>query len=679
MRTDIDRKSYGVASDLQATSGSISDALRNVPSVQVDVQGNVTLRGDSNVEIMIDGKPSGMFRGEGKGAALQGLPADQIERVEVLTNPSAAFNPEGSAGVINLVTKKNRRLGNSGSVRANVGSNERWNAGVSGSRNDGKLTLSGDLSFRHDTQKLEQISLRQRLDTASGQFLENRADFVATNRVDMVFARAGVDYDPDAKTRITAGVHVHAFRPRSNNFDHIEYDGPGGALARVLDRVTGFEQERANIDTDLSWRRKFDGEEHELVVELGRTWNLEDRDRGTTNFARRPAAADLFETVAFDGEQVQTDFEVDYTRPMPGEAKLKLGYDLQIDDNLYDSRGRRGANPAILPVAAPFTYAFLFDQMINAAYLTYQRPFGDLTVLAGLRVEDVRIEVNLRGDPVRTENNYTGVYPSLHLSQRLDDKRQLTAGYSRRIQRPRPDDLNPFLIEQDPFNFRRGNPRLEPQETDSFELGYQHRDGGTTYLGTLYYRQSTKGVADVVRDLGNGVYLSTRENLRESRAGGLELVANGRLTPKITYNISGNAAWTELDASQLGFTGTRSGYSLSGRGNLSWQVTANDFLQVNGFANGNRLTPQGHEKGFAMLNLGYRRKLNDRLSAVLTVQDVLGSFRQIEVLDTPILRGQTERKFNQRGVFVGFNWTFGRQSQRRDPAFDFGSGGPPAT
>ena len=108
-------------------------------------------------------------------------------------------------------------------------------------------------------------------------------------------------------------------------------------------------------------------------------------------------------------------------------------------------------------------------------------------------------------------------------------------------------------------------------------------------------------------------------------------------------------------------------------------MTPNDFLQVNGFANGNRLTPQGYEKGFAMLNLGYRRKLNDRLSAVLTVQDVLGSFRQVEVLDTPILRGRTERKINQRGVFVGFNWTFGRQPQRRDPAFDFGSGAPPAT
>lgn len=680
MRTDIDRKSYGVAQDLQATSGSISDALRNIPSVQVDVQGNVTLRGDSNVQIMIDGKPSTLFQGEGRAAALQALPADQIERVEVITNPSAAFNPEGAAGVINLVTKQTRRLGASGSVRANLGSDERWNVGVSGSRNDGKLTIAGDLAYRHDTQKVKIDDARQRLDPVSGQFLENRQTTRVSNSIDMVFGRAGLDYDLDAKTRLSLNAVVHSMRPQSDGYDHIEYDAAGGGLARVFDRIGLFEQQRDNLDITGTYRRKFTGEEHELVASLNQEFGQVERTRDARFFFRLPAAPDTLELSEYDNETRQTELKVDYTRPMPGEGKLKAGYSLQYDDNTYGQVGRRGgASLSTLPVDPTLTYRFLYEQTINAAYVTYQHPVGDLTVLGGLRVEDVQLDLDLTtGGPVRAKNDYFRVFPSLHLSYALAEGQQLTASYSVRIQRPTPDDLNPFRIELDPFNFRAGNPFLEPQETDSFELGYQYRKKGQTYLATLYYRESSKGITDFVRDIGNGIFLTTRENLDESRSGGLELVANGRLTPKITYNISANAYWNEIDASQLGFAGKRDGYTLSGRGNLNWQVTAKDFVQLNGFVNGRRLNAQGHLDGFSMLNLGYRHKVNEQLSLTLTAQDVLGTFKETQVIDTPTLQGRTKREFSQQAVFVGFTYTFGGQRQR-DPGFDFGGGAPPPT
>jgi outer membrane receptor for ferrienterochelin and colicin len=147
MRTSIDRRSYSVANDLTAKTGSIADALRNIPSVEVDVQGNVSLRGDPNVTIMIDGKPSSMFNGDGKADALQQMPADQIDRVEVMTNPSAAYRPDGTAGIINLITKKNRKPGATGSFKLNVGPDGRYNTGVTGNYVKGKLTLSGDAGF----------------------------------------------------------------------------------------------------------------------------------------------------------------------------------------------------------------------------------------------------------------------------------------------------------------------------------------------------------------------------------------------------------------------------------------------------------------------------------------------------------------------------------------------------
>ncbi|WP_309090804.1 TonB-dependent receptor domain-containing protein [Phenylobacterium sp.] len=680
MRTDIDRRSYGVAQDLQATSGSISDALRNIPSVQVDVQGNVTLRGDSNVQIMIDGKPSTMFQGEGRAAALQALPADQIERVEVITNPSAAMNPEGGAGVINLITKKTRRLGSSGSLRGNIGTGSRWNSGISGSHNNGKLTVSGDLSFRRDGQKFSLDERRERLDAATGQVLENRQTTRAKNEIEMAFARLGVDYDLDEASRITVGALYHGMRPRGRGVDQLEFDAADGSLARALTRGTGIDEKRDNLDLGTTYRRRFSGEGHELVVDASYEMGEVRRDRDILSMFHVPPGPDAVEFGDYDNETRQTELKVDYTRPMPGEGKLKAGYALQYDDNNYGSVGRRGlAGVADLPVDPALTYRFFFEQAINSAYLTYQHPVGDATVLAGLRVEDTRLDLNLTtGGPVQAENDYFRAYPSLHLSYALAEGQQLTASYSMRIQRPSADDLNPFVIEINQLNFRRGNPFLKPQETDSFELGYQYRKSGQTYLATLYYRQSSKGITDVVTPIGAGAFLTTRENLNESRSGGLELVANGRLTPKLTYNISGNLYWNEIDASQLGFTDKRDGFAISGRGNLNWQVTPKDFVQFNGFLNGRRLTAQGHQKGSGMLNLGYRRKVNDSLSFTVTAQDVLATLKDVQVLDTPTLRGRTERKFNQRAVFVGFTYTFGRSQRQREPGFDFGGGPPPA-
>ena len=679
MRVDIDRRSYGVANDLQATSGSIGDALRNVPSVQVDVQGNVTLRGDPNVTIMIDGKPSTMFQGEGRGAALQALAADQIERVEVITNPSAAMDPDGAAGIINLVSKKTRRLGSSGSVRANLGAGDRWNAGVSGSRNDGKLTLSGDLSYRRDGQKYALDDRRQRLDPVTGAAAESRQTTRARNKMEMGFARLGADYDLDDASRITVGATYHGIRPTARGVDILENDSPGGALARVIARNTAIDEQRDNLDLGTTYRRTFSGEGHELVINASYEIGQARRDRDILTTSHIPTGPDAVELGDYENETRQTELKVDYTRPMPGDGKLKAGYALQYDDNTYRNLGRRGlALTPNLPVDPALTYRFFFEQAINAGYLTYQQPVGKVTVLAGLRLENTDLDVSLTtGGPLAAQNDYFRAYPSLHLSYGLSEGRQLTASYGMRIQRPSADDLNPFVIEINPLNFRRGNPQLEPQETHSFELGYQHRKSGQTYLATLYYRQSSKGITDVVRPLPNGGYLTTRENLNDSRAGGLELVANGRLTPRITYNVSGNASWSEIDASQLGFTGKRDGFALAGRGNINWQVTPKDFVQFNGFLNGRRLTAQGRQSGSGMLNIGYRRKIDDSLSVTVTAQDVLRTLKDVQILDTPTLQGRTRREFNQRAVFVGFTYTFGRQ--RRDPGCDFGGGGAPPT
>ncbi len=675
VRTSIDRKSYSVANDLQATSGSIGDALRNIPSVEVDVNGNVALRGDSNVTTMIDGKPSGMFKGEGKGQALQSLSADRIERVEVITNPSAAFNPEGTAGIINLITRKGAKPGTSGSLRANIGSGGRQNGGLSASRKDGRFTTSGDLYLRHDSLKQPLRGRRDFIDPAGGGPLTEVRRSVNSGTAEVLGTRLGVDYDPDPKTRISAEVGYNSVGFIFDQRQTLDRTNAAGALRSAYDSAGGQREDRDNLEFTLGYRKKY-ADDHEFNVSFVRELSEEDRSRLVLRQFRLPVAPSAFEDTEYRNRFWRTQVKVDYARPLPGEAKMKVGYEFNADDNDYIVVFGRASGAAPAAIDPARSNLFRFDQQVHALFGTYERPFGKLTALAGLRVESTRIDLDQVTQALKSGNDYVRVYPSLHLGYRLDDNRQLSASYSHRVQRPQPQDYNAFRIYNDPTNLSQGNPGLKPQQTDSFELGYQYRKQGTIYLATGYYRRGQDAVNDVFRDLGGGVILQTRANVGAFQSAGLELVANGRLPGKVSYNVSGNLLWSEIDATGLGFgAGRRDAYTAFGRASLNWQATEKDLLQLQGFVNGKVLLTQGYRKPSAVLNFGYRHKFSDRLSAVMTVQDILGTTRFGSVVDTPAYRERVSGGSKNRAVHLGVSYAFGGGKVR--DGFEFGGGGAP--
>jgi len=676
IKTSIDRRSYSLGKDLQATTGSVADILRNVPSVQVDVQGNVSLRGDPNVTIMIDGKPSGMFKGENRGQVLQQIPASQFERVEVMTNPSAAFSPEGTAGVINLITKQQRGVGMTGSVRGNFGTEGRKNASVSLARNTKRLTVSADAGWRRDKAKGEIIDERERLDPVSGRYATSQQKVNFISRGQSHNARAGVDYDLDKRTRLSAEARYNDMRYDSEAGSAYEGKTPGGAPSVRYQRLSdgGMRRSVAGVTGDL--RRKLAGDDHEFTLHAGVERTRNRQTSFAEAFNQLPSISNTVESVRIGDELVQTRLKAEYKRPLPNDAKLVAGYELQIDDNDYDNYGARGPRGGALSVDPSLTNRFQYDQSVHAVYATYSRPMGDWTVMPGLRIEEVTVDTNQITSRLKDGYDYLHAYPSLHVQYRVDDLRQVNASYSRRIQRPTAQDLNPYRIYQDPYSYRQGDPRLKPQVTDAFEVAYQVRKGFNYYLGTLYWREARDGVTDVVRDIGDGVLLTTKANLAKSRSGGLELVANARLSPKLSYTISGATAWTEIGATDLGFPEKRSTWTVSGYAALNIQATPKDFLQISGFATGKRLTPQGYKEPTGMLLLGYRHKFNDRLSGVVTVQDALKTFGDKTVIDTPALKNRRDMDLDLRAVFIGFTYGFGGQGvpnprRAREPAFDF--------
>lgn len=676
IRTSIDRRSYGVANDLATTTGSISDALRNVPSVDVDVQGNVSLRGDQNVTIMIDGKPSGMFKGPGAAAALQSMPADQIERVEVITNPSAAYSPEGTAGIINLITKTSHRAGKSGSIRLNVGTGRRGNYGMSGAYNSNKLTLSGDANIRFDDQSGLQTDSRTILDGHGNQLAASQQTTKQVGGAEFWNLRGSVDYDATDKTRLSGEVRVSRPDFQVKPREHFEGVNANGAPNIGFDSLqhSSFAHPDAVIQGSL--RHKF-GDDHDLVLFASRERADDRRESAVLEAFTLPVQPDLFIDLHTVTRQDTTVAKADYTRPMPGDGKLKAGYDFRLDDNGYDNLGLRGTSQAAAAPDPSQTNIFLYKQTINGAYATYEQPFGDWTVLGGLRVEDVQLDLNQVTTHLVHNAETAGAYPTLHVGYKISDAQQLTLSYSRRIQRPNPQDLNPFVSQRDPFNLNSGNPDLKPQITNAFEAAWQYKSGGTFYLATAFYRPGEHGVTTVLLPLGNGGTLSTRQNLASSQAAGLELVANGKLTPTLNYQVSTTLFYAEIDGSGiplgpgLGFAASRSAYTASGRGSLTWQVTPKDTLQFNANLNPKILFPQGFNEAQFQSFLGYRHKFNDKLSGVVTVQDVFGTIRFRQVVDSPVLRERVQFKPQVQAVYLGLAWTFGA-AQKKPQTFDFG-------
>ena len=676
IRTSIDSISYSVGEDLQNATGSLADALRAIPSVEVDPEGNVSLRGDANVTILVDGRPSALFEGQSRGQAVLQFPADQYARIEVMTNPSAAYRPDGSGGVINLISKPNRtRPGatTTGSVRVNVGTDDRVNVGYSGSYTRDKLTISGDLAWRQDTFYQFAEGERARFDTGSGQFLESRSDFEVTAPSENTFARLAVEYRISDATQLNGEIRRGSFSSEGFGESLYEFDDAAGNLASSFRRSGLGGPDGTARGGTARLLHHFDDQGHEWSNEIRfDAFDFEMRSQVQFDYLTPPAPS-VFEVLSNGNRNRQLGFTSAYVRPMPNGAKLRLGYEADKADLTFDNRVARGAAFASVVIDPLLTNEFQVEQQTHAVYATYERPFGKLTAQFGLRLEQTLQDLDQVTSNIQLSNDYFRAYPTLHLGYELADDQTLRASYSRRVQRPQPFDLNPFLIYQDPINYRSGNPDLEPQETDSWEVTWQRRVDQTFYQATLFYRDTTGAFTPVTSDLGGGVFLNRPENLGARTALGLELVANGKLHPTLRYNASVTLSQQEIDAAGLPGAQDRSGSSVSGRLSLTWQPTPKDFLQVSGLWTGETLLAQGSREASALYNLGYRRTLTDKLALQITVRDLFDNFRNVTTIDTPTLRDRNEQLFVGRIAFIGLTWSFGNGGPRQEQ-FDFSTG-----
>ena len=676
----IDRKTYNVGKDLQSVSGSASDLLANVPSVQVDIEGNVSLRGDSNVLILVNGKTSTMM-GKNRAAVLEQMPADGIEKIEVITNPSAKYKPDGTGGIINITLKKKQEAGYSGSVRASAGNHGRYNAGVTANYNPGKYNLYGSASVRQDDRPRSVHDERSHPDATNTTVATTQVTTENTRPLSRI-AQLGLDYKPDDQTKIGAAVHYN-YRDFVRHASVSSLTRTGAVVTSDYDRVRTDPEYEKDLEFTGTLQHSFAKEDEELSLEVRHGKTTEQEDNHYANVYRIPVASPTkLDNTLIKNTETNTEATADYAKPLGADGKLEAGYNGQWNKVDLDFRGSFFDAPSQLWQVDTFrTNRFIYEATIHAFYGTFAKKIGDFGALAGLRFEQATIHTNQVTARLTDKNDYNRLYPSLHLSYNLSDVHQLQLNYSHRVHRPEGDDLNPFPEFDDPSNVRAGNPHLRPEEIHSVESGYQYRNNDTTYLATLYYRYRYNGMTEVRRFVdtatllpnpSGATLLTTRENLTVSRSGGLELGATKRLQDRLSLNLSANVYRSEINASNLGFSSTRSTIAWDAKLNSTFEVSKTTLVQFNTNYRAKQLTPQGYRYPTFVANLGLRHNLKDKKTAfILSISDVFNSQKERSFVDTPTLHQSITRRRSSRILYAGFIYNFGKPTKKPKEEIQF--------
>ena len=672
VETLIDRKVYSVAEDVQATFGTVSDVLGAIPSVDVDPDGHVSLRGDSNVLILIDGKPSTQLSGSAAGENLQSIPARDIERIEILTTPPAQFKADGAAGVINIITRKRRPAGFSGSVQGSLGSGGREVFGADGSHNAGALTVSATAGFRHDyRQRLVQSDVWAP-DPTTAQLIKSTSSLNERIRRQAPTAGISAQYARTEQQSVSAALNWARRGGLRTYTQFNEGADPFGVLIRSARRVSVGHDPETDYDGRLGLTRKLDrpGETLDLSLHRSTSHQREHYDYANDSFV--PPAPTTFNNLTLREDRAATEFGADYALPYSKMRALKLGYAFERNDFRFGNLGNN-VDPVteVQTVDTNITNDFKYRQQINAAYASYQTTVGAWNWLTGMRAELTTTDAVQLTDSVSNTGSYLRLYPSLHLDRSLTDETTLSFGASRRVRRPDPDSFNPYVDHEFTPNLRAGNPNLKPQYTQSYEVGYGFEGPGLAYQFTGYYRRNKDSVTDVTAYLGNGFSLTTKANLPRNDSAGFEFTSSGHVVPKLAYSVSGNLFYSQIDATALGVPGLQSTTGVNAKVKVDYRPTAADAAQVIVTRTDKRLTPQGYVTAINVVNLGFRHQLQSDLIAIITVSDVFNGQHYERIETTPAFRGNYLRTVRGRVLYVGVIYSYGSTKQDKQATFEY--------
>ena len=537
----LDKRVYNVGRDITVRGGSVSDVMDNIPSVSVDVEGNISLRGNDNVRILINGKPSGLVGLSGPDALRQ-LPAESIEKVEVITSPSARYEASGTAGILNIILKREELAGFNGSFILNGGFPTTYGGNTNLNWRTEKLNIFSTLSY-NDSKSLGGGVFNSEYFNGDAPSTFTNEDRDYERQRERFFINLGAEYFFDDKTSFTMTGFLRRSDNSSNNTTIIEDRSSSGIVLNEFGRFQDETEKDNSAQFTANFTKKFNDQGHELIIEFQAEESSEDEAdiaRNTNTFDQKSAT---------DESQERQLLQLDYVYPIDENTQFELGYRGDFSQQNTDYQVFDLAN-GIETVNTNLTNYLGFTQNVNAAYTQFGKKVNKFSYLLGLRMENTKIVIDQRTANIYREKKYTDWFPTVNLSYEFNEKENITLGYSRRIRRPRSWSLNPFQSLTSLTFFRQGNPDLDPSYANSFDFGYLKRWEKFTLNGSIYYSKSTQVITRITETTGTIVRVSedplvevpalrfTSINLAENNRTGTEFTLT--YSPKRSVRVSGN-------------------------------------------------------------------------------------------------------------------------------------------
>jgi len=674
----LDKKVFNIGKDLSIRGGNASDVLGNVPSVQVDVEGTVSLRGNENVTILIDGRPSALVGIDGADALRQ-IPAEAIEKVEVITSPSSRYDAEGTAGILNIILRKNKLKGFNGSLQLDLGIPARIGTAFNANWRTAKWNLFTNTGFRYNETPGNAFSNSDFLSSTvqNAKVIESR-NFDRLRR--SLFTSFGAEYYLTKNSSIIGNIILNSGNDDDVNTNDIERFDSQGNINEATLRTENEGEDEKRIQYTIDYVNNFDGNGKKLSVNTQYSTELEDILNNITEVDTQTTILNDLEQVIENQDEKRALLQIDYVHPVGENIQYEAGYRgnyRDIFNSFYLAERQMFPDGPLVPDDG-LNNSFSYKEFVNAAYFQYGQKFNKISFLAGLRYEHTSVEIAQQTVNINDERSYGYLFPTVNIGFEIKDKENITLGYNRRIRRPRGRNLNPFPSRSSESNIYSGNVDLNPVITDAIDFGYLKRWNKFTLSSSLYYNISKDNWERIQENTGeftdNGDPITRRFpiNLSTEERYGFEFTLNYR--PFKVWNI--NSDFNLFNVKSDGdYTNPTTNITQSFdfentaffiRLNQKITLPGKTDIQINTNYRGPRQNAQTKTKGIFSMNLAASKDLfNEKASLSLNFSDVFNSRISQRTTSIPGFSEQySEFQWREPQFRMSFVYRFNQKKKR---------------
>lgn len=663
MENQIDKKVYNVEKNIISESGSATDVLKNVPSVSVDEDGRVSLRGSGNVRILINGRPSTML-GTDPTAVLDQIPANQIQSIEIINNPSSKYDPEGTAGIINIILKKNLDDGYNANFSLSGGTKDRYNSSLGFNLRKNMFNIFGRYSYRIMNMGGTGATVRQNLLNDSSYFT-NQYNYM-NRRMNGHLGELGIDFEPDNKNLLSLSASYNNRDRTGSDKDLYQTININNLMNQNYSRFNSSDETHTNFDLNLNYRLKFQKPKEELTAALLFSQAKEQEPETYKQIDNFTNYETLWQNDVTDFNLDMYTAKLEYYHPLGEKARWEAGYQSQFrktDDNYSSQYFNYNTGQWIFNslISNNFTY----QDQIHAVYGLFANNIKDFGYQFGLRLEQTYSKSDQKTQNQIYNYDYFSYFPSVYLSQTLDKTNELQLSYTRRINRPRIENLNPFIDYGDPQNLRQGNPYLKPEFVNAFEFGYLKYISSLVLTNSIFYKRTNDVINRILTVSDSGVSMTTFQNISKAESYGLEFILTGNIVK--WWNINANFSYfkTIIKGGSNGeFDNNSYNWSTKFMTGLTFPKLFD--VQISYFYSGKILTAQGNLEPFQSMDLAIKKDFFEKKASLsFRVSDLFNTMKFAYFSNTPDFITNFVRKRDTRAAYLTLSIRLGTEQNHQ--------------